>query len=380
MKNNAFITLAACACLASASHIAQADEVKGQQKGMSLSAMAGYMGFDEDLQAEDGVFGSVGVGYQFSSNWGVELSYLMGDSEFENGTEFDSDILRFDALYHFAQSERVRPYVLLGVGHQSTEWNDLTADNSVVNAGLGLKIAISDVLSLRPEIRHIHDTDYKMGHQTVGLGLNLQFGKTSSAPIKPREQAPLPPKDSDQDGVNNDLDQCPATPAGRPVDMNGCEVSVDSDGDGIVDSLDQCPDTSAGAKVDSKGCYIVITETKEVSLKVQFENNSAKVAQASYPEIEQVAQFMREYPLTEVVIEGHTDDTGPAAYNLKLSQQRAQAVADVLVQAFSIEAQRVSARGYGEDQPLVENSSAVNRAINRRVTAKVSAQVESIDK
>ncbi len=62
------------------------------------------------------------------------------------------------------------------------------------------------------------------------------------------------PQDDDGDGVTNDIDKCPGTPAGAKVDASGCEL--DSDGDGVGDSRDQCPNTPAGAKVDEKGCEL----------------------------------------------------------------------------------------------------------------------------
>src|SRR5690606_28462770 len=66
-------------------------------------------------------------------------------------------------------------------------------------------------------------------------------------------------KDTDGDGVNDDLDQCPNTPIESRVDINGCPIvtsAPDADGDGVIDSLDQCPNTPAGATVDANGCSV----------------------------------------------------------------------------------------------------------------------------
>jgi OOP family OmpA-OmpF porin len=240
-----------------------------------------------------------------------------------------------------------------------------------------LKVAITDYLNLRPELRLINDLERELTHFAFGLGLNFRLGGASAAPAAPKAVAP---QDSDRDGVVDSQDRCPGTPIGTPVDANGCELVLDADGDGVADAQDQCPGTSAGAKVDAKGCYIVITETKEVQLRVNFENNSSEITADSYGEIESVAQFMREYPLTKVVLEGHTDDRGAEAYNQKLSETRAASVAKVLVERFGINQSRVSSVGYGESRPLVSNDTAENRAANRRVTAKVSAHVETIQR
>ncbi|MNJ02860.1 Outer membrane porin F precursor [compost metagenome] len=75
------------------------------------------------------------------------------------------------------------------------------------------------------------------------------------------------------------------------------------------------------------------------------------------------------------MVEGHTDSVGPDAYNQKLSQRRADAVKQVLVQD-GVEASRVSSVGYGESRPVADNSTAEGRAVNRRVEAQVEAQAK----
>jgi len=92
-----------------------------------------------------------------------------------------------------------------------------------------------------------------------------------------------------------------------------------------------------------------------------------------------VAEFLQQYVGTSVVIEGHTDTSGSASYNKNLSQRRADAVAAVLVQQMGVSQARVSAMGYGEEQPIADESTATGREANRRVVAKVSAKVESME-
>ncbi|MNT90758.1 Outer membrane porin F precursor [compost metagenome] len=84
---------------------------------------------------------------------------------------------------------------------------------------------------------------------------------------------------------------------------------------------------------------------------------------------------MKQYPQTTTVVEGHTDSVGPDAYNQKLSQRRADAVKQVLVQD-GVEASRVSSVGYGESRPVADNGTAEGRAVNRRVEAQVEAQAK----
>ena len=83
---------------------------------------------------------------------------------------------------------------------------------------------------------------------------------------------------------------------------------------------------------------------------------------------------MRKNPSSNVVIEGHTDNTGHNHHNQQLSQQRAQAIANILIKTFSIAQSRVKAIGYGETRPIASNLSAQGKAKNRRVVAEVFAR------
>ena len=349
-----------------------------QSSGFTIAPGFEYQLLDKDLPLDNPYLGVIGLGYQTNSPWGVELAYLKGSTEpTSSSTDVDLETYRLDALYHFANNDGVQPYLLAGGGKQRFDYDSFDIENDMVNVGGGLKVAINEMLSLRTELRVTNDLERELTHYNVGLGLNFLLGGTSAPAPAPQ---PAAPGDADKDGVVDAQDRCPGTPMGTRVDANGCEMVMDADKDGVVDARDQCPGTSAGARVDENGCYIVITETKETQLRVNFENNSFVVTQDSYPEIENVAQFMREYPLTKVNLEGHTDDRGAEAYNQQLSEKRAAAVAKLLVDRFGIDQSRVSSAGYGESQPLVSNDTAENRAKNRRVTAKVSANVEKVQR
>lgn len=365
------VQIAVCGAALGATALATAE----QSSGFTIAPGFEYQMLDKDLPLDNPYLWSIGLGYKTNTAWGFELAYLAGTTErTTNSNDVDLETYRLDALYHFANNDGVQPYLLFGGGKQAFDYGSFDIENDMVNLGGGLKVAITDMLSFRSELRLVNDLERELTHYSVGLGLNFQLGG-ASAPAAPKTTAP---SDADNDGVVDAQDRCPGTPAGTPVDANGCERVMDADNDGVADAQDQCPGTSAGARVDEKGCYIVITETREQQLRVNFENNSFVVTQDSYSEIESVAQFMREYPLTKVVLEGHTDDRGSEAYNQQLSEKRAAAVAQVLVDRFGIDQARVSSRGYGESNPLVSNDTAENRATNRRVTAKVSANVETI--
>jgi OOP family OmpA-OmpF porin len=167
--------------------------------------------------------------------------------------------------------------------------------------------------------------------------------------------------DSDGDGVVDSMDKCPDTPAGAKVDARGCEL--DSDGDGVVDSKDKCPDTHKGAKVDADGCEIA----EVIVLKgVNFETASDHLAPDSIVILNDVADTLIHRPHIAIEVAGYTDSRGSAAYNHKLSQKRAQAVAAYLV-GRGVKAENLTAKGYGEEHPVADNKTADGRAENRRV-------------
>ena len=115
-------------------------------------------------------------------------------------------------------------------------------------------------------------------------------------------------------------------------------------------------------------------EAVRVELDVKFDFDKAQVKEESYGDIKALADFMKQYPQTSTVVEGHTDSVGSDAYNQGLSERRAGAVRDVLVNQYGVESGRVQAVGYGESRPVADNATSDGRAINRRVEAEVEAQ------
>ena len=190
------------------------------------------------------------------------------------------------------------------------------------------------------------------------------------------------PVDSDKDGVPDYLDKCPDTPVGVVVDKDGCPL--DSDKDGVPDYLDKCPDTPLGVRVDKDGCpppplpppppapapKPVIIEKGRQTLNVEFDFDKSTIKKGYYQDIDDLAQVMKDYPDLSVVIEGHTDSVGTAAYNKKLSQERADAVKKYMVEK-GIDANRLKAQGFGEDKPIAGNETEEGRQKNRRVEAAV---------
>lgn len=117
-----------------------------------------------------------------------------------------------------------------------------------------------------------------------------------------------------------------------------------------------------------------MADVVRVELDVKFDFDRAQVKQESYGDIQNLADFMKEYAQTTTVVEGHTDSVGTDAYNQKLSERRAEAVRQVLVDQYGVQGNRVDAIGYGESRPVADNATEAGRAINRRVEAEVEAQ------
>jgi outer membrane protein OmpA-like peptidoglycan-associated protein len=207
------------------------------------------------------------------------------------------------------------------------------------------------------------------------------------------------PLDTDGDGVVDILDKCPNTPveARGFVDKNGCPL--DTDGDGVPDYKDKCPNTPVEARgfVDKNGCpldsdgdgipdYLHKSKVREVAptknhpeIKkevkslfqkalqgIQFETGKYVIMPVSYKILNQIAGVLIANPTYVVEIRGHTDNAGRHEANMLLSTKRAEAVMKYLVNK-RVEANRMTAKGYGDTLPIVSNKTVTGKAVNRRV-------------
>lgn len=172
--------------------------------------------------------------------------------------------------------------------------------------------------------------------------------------------------DTDGDRVPDHLDQCRGTPPGVGVDTTGCRL--DSDRDGVWDEDDQCPNTATGLEVDEVGCQILFEE-EEVPLVLEgvtFETASAVLTDEARTILDGIAAALVANPDIRVLVSGHTDATGDRAYNMSLSQDRAESVVAYLAER-GVGPARMEARGFGPDQPIDTNATAEGRQANRRV-------------
>lgn len=138
----------------------------------------------------------------------------------------------------------------------------------------------------------------------------------------------------------------------------------DEDGDGVTDDKDQCPGTPAGSKVDADGCDIAENVTINL-VEGEFGFDSANLTDGMKSELTSFADKVKASPGHEAVsVIGHTDSTGPEAYNQGLSERRAAAAAAFL-ESQGIDG--IATSGQGESNPIADNSTREGRADNRRV-------------
>jgi outer membrane protein OmpA-like peptidoglycan-associated protein len=174
-----------------------------------------------------------------------------------------------------------------------------------------------------------------------------------------------PDPDNDGDGVLDEPDRCPLAPG--PAENEGCP---DRDGDGVIDPIDNCPDEPGPAS--NQGCeeeqQVVIREDRlEILDTIYFDHDAAHIRRRSYRLLTNIAQVLQNHPEIEHIrIEGHTDNSGEHDYNMRLSDERAHAVRDFLIEK-GVAAERLEAQGFGETRPLESNETDEGRATNRRV-------------
>jgi outer membrane protein OmpA-like peptidoglycan-associated protein/outer membrane protein W len=350
-----------------------------------------------DGTRSNGAWGAeLGAEYFFNSHWSGELALNLPqvhDLTLHGTASSDGKVGSFRLMpnyltlkYNFNPEGVWRPYA--GLGLNVTHFYDqalgpLSLSRTIGGpaAQLGMDVRLTEHLSLNADVKWarlrpaIAYADAPQGQLRLdpmlyGIGIAYRFGGSPPPPppALPLVAAAQPELDSDGDGVPDSRDKCPNTPHGVAVDADGCPL--DSDGDGVPDYLDKCPGTPRGLKVDAEGC-----EVEELVLRgVNFRTNSAELLPESWPVLDSVVAVLVQRPNDKAQVHGYTDSRGADAYNLKLSQRRAAAVADYLA-SHGVARQALSAEGFGKASPVASNDTAEGRAANRRVTVQFSRPV-----
>ncbi|SHF95535.1 Thrombospondin type 3 repeat-containing protein [Flavobacterium micromati] len=171
--------------------------------------------------------------------------------------------------------------------------------------------------------------------------------------------------DTDGDGVADKDDKCP-TVAG-PKDNAGCPY-LDTDNDGVFDKDDACPTVAGPAS--NKGCPEVSEEVlktlNEYGKVILFDSGKATFKKGTYTVLESITAILNEYPNSKFQVEGHTDSDGSNVLNQTLSENRAAAVKNYLIEK-GVATDRLRSTGFGETKPMSSNKNAKGKAENRRV-------------
>ena len=395
------------AMLAVAGVSTQAADVGGPVKGqLYVIPSATFMSEDADADVDSHVAPGIGFGAQLTDRWAMELQYTDAEADVTSAivgaSEADVTSQRLDAIYDFGRllDSDWRIHGVGGLGRIDYEFDSGDEqENDFFNLGVGLSTAITERLSIRGDARLFvlnDESSEAIPSTTVALKYVMagpvteMSGDADGDGVRDRDDAcPTTAPgvnvdaqgcalDSDRDGVPNASDACPRTPAGVSVDSRGC--ALDSDRDGVPDHLDACPDTPRGDEVDARGCTIeeeeVVSERIELNLEFDFDSDDLRASH--FPEIDRVAAFMEKYPKTSAQLEGHTDSRGTEAYNQALSERRAYAVRDYLIDKKDIDPRRVTAVGYGESKPTATNDTDTGRQRNRRVDAVIETREMSV--
>ncbi|MDH3589072.1 MAG: OmpA family protein [Gammaproteobacteria bacterium] len=409
-------------------HAVSADDWVVPENQWYFSPMIGAGFEDTDRHSDAGVNASLGWGKQIAERWALEFSVFGGKHSGFN--DFSPMGIGVDLIGAIATPGLATPYVLFGTGwirpdivEAPSISGELEYDNFIGSLGVGMLLPLGNAAArFRTELRYrldFHDPNSFDDLLVMG-GLYMPIG-AAAAPqptmlpdsdgdgvaddvdlcpataagakvdeygceldsdgdgvANSKDRCPGTPSgsevdsrgcppaaDSDGDGVMDDNDRCPGTPRSVTVDSTGCEI--DSDGDGVVDSLDSCPNTASGVRIDVRGCEI----REKIELPgVRFELNSANLISESTAILDQAAETLRRNPDLQVEAAGYTDTTGADSYNLDLSQRRAESVRRYLISR-GANGDNITAKGYGEANPIADNSTRPGRQRNRRVDLRV---------
>lgn len=291
---------------------------------------------------------------------------------------------------------KFKPYLFGGLGVFDDNVGGSSQFNSGIDLGAGLLFPLGyRGVALRMEAfavgenngskRPGEDRDlYADYHFNVGLEIPLTVLR-KSAPLNPLEVAtgcvnevdPYTGRrscavDSDRDGVPDELDHCPGTPKGTPVDAQGCPVAAgsgDADGDGVADAQDACADTYAGLRVNSSGCALPQIEIiKELAFT---SSTSLTLTDGAGRAIDALVAMMKGQGDMRIEVGVYTDSR--TANATELTSRRAELIKRELVKR-GIEATRISAQGYGDAKPIESNGTDAGRQANRRVELKISLE------
>ncbi len=304
----------------------------------TLSGIVGGYTFDGEQHLETRPVLGIRGGYNFTKYFGVEALFDFIPTESTRAGLGDAQVYRYggDLLLHLFPDNNLVPYLAAGYGGISVDGNNQSSKaKGAFNYGPGIKYFLNENLALRGDLRHIvfHDNKTLYNYEYI-VGILYQFGgKVPAAPVAP------PAIQSEPKAEMPMLQEAPLEP---------------------VPAAEPTPEKM-------KYC---------VSLKIEFDIEKAEIRSQYRDEVARVGDFMKKYPTTTAVIEGHTDEIGSDDYNLQLSRKRAESVVKYLEDNFGIEPSRLSSRGYGKTKPIADNTTDTGKQKNRRIDAIIDCAID----
>ncbi|WP_183575387.1 OmpA family protein [Mucilaginibacter sp. X5P1] len=258
---------------------------------------------------------------------------------------------------------------------------DNTVKEAVFPVGVGVKFKLSDALALNVGYKIAFIPGYNFtGYHTYPqqdhysysyAGLEYTFGSSSKKNIDWVNPIATLYDELYDAALRQEVEAL----KGRVTNVETAvaDLKKDSDGDGVSDQFDKCPNTPAGSVVDGSGCVIVFPKdtTKKDSVKaapysnIQFEFDSSVLRTSSYPVLDATSADLRATGKT-LTVAGYASSEGTAAHNLRLSKDRANSVKTYLVNS-GVDAKHLKIKAFGETHPIADNSTEEGRVANRRV-------------
>ncbi|MBU0995848.1 MAG: discoidin domain-containing protein [Proteobacteria bacterium] len=346
------------------------------------------LGTDETMKVDNSIYPVIRGGWHFTHNIILEtgLRYdiysgkLRGEN-IDNGDGLKGFSLILGPVYRFDKYNAlflgdIQPFVNANIGYRKLDMGlDYAVDD--FDPSFGYELACG--LTKGPfEVRLGYgDYSYDEGGTDAGFDSSGSTSRLDQSGFfvelsylfsyKPKKKQPEPEpapapapvevvRDSDNDGVPDDRDKCPDTPPGTLVDDDGCPVILE-------------PKTSAEMTQILNTVDETTKTSREIYMKVEFDFDSAVIKPMSYDILNELGQALLNFDTKDntLLINGHTDSDGPDDYNMDLSKRRANSVKAYIFDHFSLKSLNVETKGFGEEQPLLPNTSSYNKSRNRRV-------------
>lgn len=326
---------------------------------VTLDYFDDYMKHSYDLE--------LSAGYMFNEDTAIELSIVQPSPEQVDGRA-DVEQARLSGLYFFGYSA-LKPYISAGVGYGKVSTDGGDVENALLSLGYGVQVAVTDNFFARAEVRYDDMVNEVVEHNNYVLEAGYRFGSQTTA--------------SDYSSANNMTDEADKTKADAQAKAAAAKAKadadakakaaqaaaaakLDSDKDGVIDTADKCKGTPTNTTVDKDGC----PEFKGSLQGVFFETSSARLTESSKTVLDNAATELKRYPNVSVEVQAFTDSRGSDALNQKISQERADSVRTYLLNK-GVSADKITAKGYGEANPVASNETVEGRAANRRVELSV---------